>query len=430
MSEVLIKVDHLSKKFCRSLKRSMYYGVTDTLKTMAGVNYSTDTLRPSEFWSLNDISFELRRGESLGIIGLNGSGKSTLLRLLAGIFPPDTGHIEIKGKIGSLIAVGAGFHPHMSGKENVYLNATLLGMNRRQIDEKFNQIIAFSEIENESLEAPVSTYSSGMKVRLGFSIAIHCNTDILLVDEVLSVGDLNFKNKSLRKMSKFRDNANGLIFISHQLEQVRVVCDKLMILDKGRVVYYGTTDEGIQLYEELSQNSRAKSISRIKTDTKYVGIDRAVITHDDIELISTNFFDTNNSIIQEIETNKSLKVNIKFKAHNFIEEIYLSIGVLNDKGDQCIWLMSNDFNKVNFKDIEKGTYSLTVDIENHHLMPGVYYLNYAIRNGKTMELYEKIYTNTVIKVKAKGKQLERGIVHVSETWDLQKTSSIYINHKI
>ena len=158
--------------------------------------------------------------------------------------------------------------------------------------------------------------------------------------------------------------------------------------------------------------------------TKYVGIDRAVITHDDIELISTNFFDTNNSIIQEIETNKSLKVNIKFKAHNFIEEIYLSIGVLNDKGDQCIWLMSNDFNKVNFKDIEKGTYSLTVDIENHHLMPGVYYLNYAIRNGKTMELYEKIYTNTVIKVKAKGKQLERGIVHVSETWDLQKTSSI------
>ena len=430
MSEVLIKVDHLSKKFCRSLKRSMYYGVTDTLKTMAGVNYSTDTLRPSEFWSLNDISFELRRGESLGIIGLNGSGKSTLLRLLAGIFPPDTGHIEIKGKIGSLIAVGAGFHPHMSGKENVYLNATLLGMNRRQIDEKFNQIIAFSEIENESLEAPVSTYSSGMKVRLGFSIAIHCNTDILLVDEVLSVGDLNFKNKSLRKMSKFRDNANGLIFISHQLEQVRVVCDKLMILDKGRVVYYGTTDEGIQLYEELSQNSRAKSISRIKTDTKYVGIDRAVITHDDIELISTNFFDTNNSIIHEIETNKSLKVNIKFKAHNFIEEIYLSIGVLNDKGDQCIWLMSNDFNKVNFKDIEKGTYSLTVDIENHHLMPGVYYLNYAIRNGKTMELYEKIYTNTVIKVKAKGKQLERGIVHVSETWDLQKTSSIYINHKI
>jgi lipopolysaccharide transport system ATP-binding protein len=424
MSEVLIKVDHLSKKFCRSLKRSMYYGVTDTLKTMAGVNYSTDTLRPSEFWSLNDISFELRRGESLGIIGLNGSGKSTLLRLLAGIFPPDTGHIEIKGKIGSLIAVGAGFHPHMSGKENVYLNATLLGMNRRQIDEKFNQIIAFSEIENESLEAPVSTYSSGMKVRLGFSIAIHCNTDILLVDEVLSVGDLNFKNKSLRKMSKFRDNANGLIFISHQLEQVRVVCDKLMILDKGRVVYYGTTDEGIQLYEELSQNSRAKSISRIKTDTKYVGIDRAVITHDDIELISTNFFDTNNSIIQEIETNKSLKVNIKFKAHNFIEEIYLSIGVLNDKGDQCIWLMSNDFNKVNFKDIEKGTYSLTVDIENHHLMPGVYYLNYAIRNGKTMELYEKIYTNTVIKVKAKGKQLERGIVHVSETWDLQKTSNI------
>jgi len=125
MSEVLIKVDHLSKKFCRSLKRSMYYGVTDTLKTMAGVNYGTDTLRPSEFWSLNDISFELRKGETLGILGANGSGKSTLLRLLAGIFPPDHGKIEINGNIGALIAVGAGFHPHMTGYENIYLNGTI-----------------------------------------------------------------------------------------------------------------------------------------------------------------------------------------------------------------------------------------------------------------------------------------------------------------
>jgi lipopolysaccharide transport system ATP-binding protein len=193
---------------------------------MFGIQVKTYCLRKDEFWALDNISFNLKKGESLGIIGVNGSGKSTLLRLITGIFPPDMGRIAIRGKVGALIAVGAGFHPHMTGRENIYLNGTILGMTRKELNEKMDEIISFADI-GDFLDAPVNTYSSGMRVRLGFAIAVHCEPDILLVDEILSVGDLAFRNKSMRKMAEFREKANALIFISHNLEQVRNLCSKV-----------------------------------------------------------------------------------------------------------------------------------------------------------------------------------------------------------
>ena len=168
---IVLRVENLCKKFCPTLKHSMYYGAIDTVRSMLGVAYATDQLRKNEFWALDDICFELRKGEALGIIGANGSGKSTLLRLITGIFPPDKGRIAFKGRIGALIAVGAGFHPYMTGRENIYLNGTILGMTRREIDAKLDAIIDFADI-GDFLEAPISTYSSGMRVRLGFAIAV------------------------------------------------------------------------------------------------------------------------------------------------------------------------------------------------------------------------------------------------------------------
>ena len=224
-NDVVVSVKNVSKKFCRNLRRSMAYGILDLSKNLMGLKPDTSTLNRDEFWALDDVSFELRRGETLGIIGINGSGKSTLLRLLSGIFPPDKGEIAVKGRIGSLIAVGAGFHPHMTGRENVFLNGAILGMSRKEIEKKYDSIVGFAEI-GDFLEAPVSTYSSGMRVRLGFAIAVHCEPDILLIDEVLSVGDLSFRNKSLRHMANFRAKAKALIFISHNLEQVRVLWAK------------------------------------------------------------------------------------------------------------------------------------------------------------------------------------------------------------
>src|SRR4030042_3217494 len=185
-SEIAIKVEHVSKKYCKSLKRSMLYGVQDIGRNMVGLSSRSDRLRKNEFWAVDDISFEVKRGETLGIIGPNGAGKTTLLKMLNGIFWPDKGKITMKGEFGALIEIGAGFHPLLTGRENIYINAAILGMKKKYVDEKFEDIIKFADI-GDFIDTPVKFYSSGMFVRLGFAVAVHCEPDILLVDEVLAV---------------------------------------------------------------------------------------------------------------------------------------------------------------------------------------------------------------------------------------------------
>lgn len=254
-SQYAIEVRSLSKKFCRSLKRSLLYGTTDVFRAMAGFPNQNTSLRKGEFWALDDISFALKRGEALGLIGANGCGKSTLLRLLSGIFPPDQGEINIRGRMASLIAVGAGFHPHMSGAENIYLNGVLLGMNRAEIKKRFDQIVDFSEI-GEFIEAPVSTYSSGMRVRLGFSIAVHTNPEILLVDEVMSVGDTRFRRKASDAMSNLLDESGTtLILVSHNAFTVKQQCDSALLMHHGREVFYGDVDQAYEHYHRIGNQS-------------------------------------------------------------------------------------------------------------------------------------------------------------------------------
>jgi len=202
----VVSVRNVSKKFCKSLRRSMYYGITELSKNMAGVKPESATLKKDEFWAIKNVSFELKKGEVLGIIGPNGSGKSTLLRLLTGIFPPDKGEIIIQGRVGALIAIGAGFHPHLTGLENIYLNGTILGMRRHEIDSKYKDIVEFSELE-DFIKAPVSTYSSGMRVRLGFAIATAVKPDILIIDEILAVGDVGFRTKAMNRIREFTENS-------------------------------------------------------------------------------------------------------------------------------------------------------------------------------------------------------------------------------
>jgi len=242
-------VENLSKKFCRNLKHSMVYGLQDVLRDWIGVPYNRGTLRDTEFWALDDISFELIKGETLGIIGRNGSGKSTLLRLLTGIFPPDRGRIESRGRIAALIAVGAGFHPHLTGRENIYLNGTILGMTRQEIQKKMDAIVDFADI-GDFLNAPVATYSSGMNVRLGFSIAIHAPIEILLADEVLAVGDLAFRVKCFNKIGELRNQGVSTLLVSHDMYQISLFSDKVLLLDNGKMKHFGNVEKGIEIYLE------------------------------------------------------------------------------------------------------------------------------------------------------------------------------------
>jgi lipopolysaccharide transport system ATP-binding protein len=200
-----------------------------------------------EFWALRDVSFEVHRGEALGIIGCNGAGKSTILKLLSRVTTPTGGEIAINGKLSALIEVGSGFHPELTGRENIYLSGSILGMRRREITTKLASIVEFAGIP-EFIDTPVKRYSSGMYVRLGFSIAAHLEPDILLLDEVLAVGDASFQSKCLERIQQLRNSGTTIVFISHDLTAVARLCDRVLLLDGGRVIAAGPARQIIELY--------------------------------------------------------------------------------------------------------------------------------------------------------------------------------------
>ena len=205
MSDARVMIENVSKKYCKSLKRSMGYGLTDMSKNFFGFGSNSSVLRKDEFWAVRDVSVSVKKGETLGLIGPNGSGKTTLLKMLNGIFWPDAGKITMNGRVGALIAVGSGFHPLLTGRENIFVNGAILGMSKKEIESRYDAIVDFAGI-GDFLDTPVKYYSSGMFVRLGFAVAIHCEPEILLVDEVLAVGDANFQSKCIKKMKELRES--------------------------------------------------------------------------------------------------------------------------------------------------------------------------------------------------------------------------------
>lgn len=262
MDEVLVSAEGVSKKFCRSLKRSLWYGLQDIGSELAGRRHGGNgMLRKDEFWALQDVSFELRRGQCLGLIGRNGAGKTTLLRMLNGLIRPDEGRIEIRGHVGALISLGAGFNPVLSGRENIYINASVLGLSRKDIDRNIDDIIDFAELR-ESIDAPVQSYSSGMQVRLGFSVASALEPDVLLLDEILAVGDTAFRSKCFKRIGEVMQRA-AVIFVSHSEVQINRICDSVILLNAGRVNYQGDPTGALTRYRE-SQRSYAPEMQTIK----------------------------------------------------------------------------------------------------------------------------------------------------------------------
>jgi len=247
---VVIKVEDVSKKYCKSLRRSMLYGVKDIGKNILGLSSHSENLRKDEFWALDSLSFEVKKGETLGIVGPNGSGKTTLLKLLNGIFWPDKGNIAIRGKVGALIEVGAGFHPLLTGRDNVYLNAAILGMTKQEVDEKFDAIVEFADI-GDFIDVPVKFYSSGMYVRLGFAVAAHCEPDILLVDEVLAVGDAQFIEKCSDRINTLLARGMTLVFVSHNQHLVSTLCSRAIVLNKGKKLIDANVTAAMRSYEEM-----------------------------------------------------------------------------------------------------------------------------------------------------------------------------------
>ena len=254
--DLLIRAEHVSKKFCRKLDRSLRYGLQDMVHELRGKPRQSDQLRPDEFWSLQDVSFELRRGESLGLIGRNGAGKSTLLQLVNGRLKLDGGRIMLRGSTGLVTELGAGFNPLQTGRENVYNSGAVLGLSRARIDELYGDIVEFAELA-EAMDTPVQNYSAGMRARLGYAVVAHLNPDILMVDEVLAVGDVAFRRKCIQHLIRYLRSGGSLLLVAHDMYALQSICTRCLLLDGGRVLFEGGAVEGLSRYYEMIMALRA-----------------------------------------------------------------------------------------------------------------------------------------------------------------------------
>ena len=270
--------------------------------------------KPQEFWALRDVSFEVGRGEALGIIGHNGAGKSTILKLLSSITAPTSGEIMIDGRLAALIEVGSGFHPELTGRENVYLNGAILGMRRREITEKLDSIIDFAGV-GQFIDTPVKRYSSGMYLRLGFSIAAHLDPDILLLDEVLAVGDAAFQAKCLQRVSELRRAGTTIVFISHNLHAVARLCDRTLLVQQGRIVRDGLSHDVIAEYERLLADLRPSAPRG----------EHIVSEPQKAEVVSLTFYDSHGNKSNAFCTGEPIKMELEYAANGPVEDVIFEI---------------------------------------------------------------------------------------------------------
>ena len=373
--DFLVRVENVSKKFCKRLRDIMWYGIQDLSRELIRSNSNHMSrqaqLRKGEFWALQNISFELKPGECIGVIGGNGAGKTTLLKLIDGILRPDEGRIKICGRVGALIELGAGFHPMLSGRENIYVNASMLGMSRADIDKKFDSIVDFAGI-GDFLDAPVKTYSSGMSVRLGFSIAIHTEPDILLIDEVLAVGDAAFQRKCQNRISELLEAGAGLILVSHNMTIVQHLATRVLLLTKGHSdlgtfteVYPRYLEHSLELPEERKQTVvRAAAVSpEVERQTG------------EIEIQSIEWTPGPVSVGDTFRSGDSLIVNVKYESKIPVAAPVYSVGFYRDDGVLCFSERSTA------ADLKPGLNHFKVIFQSLYLRPGIYTMEIAINDA-------------------------------------------------
>jgi lipopolysaccharide transport system ATP-binding protein len=385
-NNILIKAEGVRKKFCRSLKRSMFYGISDISKDILGLKTGSQTLRKDEFWSLDDISFEVKRGECLGIIGANGAGKSTLLKMLNGIILPDGGKITMKGKVGALIEVGAGFHPMLSGRENIYINGSILGMSKKEIDDNFNSIVEFAELK-DSIDMPVKHYSSGMYVRLGFAIAAHVKPDILILDEVLAVGDIAFVAKCFQHLSSIKKDT-AIILVSHDMRNISRICDNALFIEGGKQLYSGSTAKAINCYR------REMAPSEKKVDSYNNGI----IEFKNIEM--------NKAVNQFVNAIITLQLYIKEEV-----KFVANVAIYREDGTHCCGIMSESYEAEESKLIE-----VKLILNKLSLMPGGYYITVAFWDECKTGLLAVM--NNVENFVVIGAEATQGVYMPEHTWEV------------
>jgi lipopolysaccharide transport system ATP-binding protein len=358
MALTVIKVENISKQYRLGLvgTGSLAHDLNRTWQRIRGKedpylmigeeNDRTQKGLSDYVWALKNINFELRQGEVLGIIGRNGAGKSTLLKILSRTTSPTIGQIKIRGRVASLLEVGTGFHPELSGRENIFLNGAILGMSKQEIKSKFDEIVDFAGVDRY-IDTPVKRYSSGMYVRLAFAVAAHLEPEILIVDEVLAVGDAEFQKKALGKMQNIsKGEGRTVIFVSHNMSAVEALCEKVLILENGIVTYNGLAIEGIKKYLRVENQ---KGIFKVITK----------------ELEWLNFFSN-----ESFNAEDNIEFQIEFFAKKIIDDFYVDCAIVNEKGEMIIHIKSDTI--VSAYSTSPGKFIVDYRIESPKLVPGQY----------------------------------------------------------
>ncbi|QDU47030.1 Teichoic acids export ATP-binding protein TagH [Symmachiella dynata] len=366
MSEILLRCDHVGKKFCRDLKKSLWYGLTDLAGDILGT--PPGILRSEEFWAVDDVSFDLRRGECLGLIGRNGAGKTTLLKMLNGLIKPDAGKIMLRGRVGGLIALGAGFDPILTGRENVFVNGSILGLSKKQIHERFDEIVEFAEI-GQFIDSPVGNYSSGMQVRLGFAVAaIMIRPDILLLDEVLAVGDLGFRLKCLNLIQELLEDA-AVVFVSHSMQFVTRFCTRVAVFSEGQIICNS---------HDLSQGLQAY-YTQCETQLKVFGNTAARIHNEKLWINDAEVLDNQQAVITGDD---ELSVELDLDLEPGLPEVELRITIEDFSGHPILAIKPQQREQLRFTETQRG---VRMDLGNLKLTPGKYCLMFAVVTVERME---------------------------------------------
>jgi len=398
MTDSLIKVENLGKKYIIShvQQTGTYTALRDVISNATKSIFGKGEKRNSkeEFWALKDISFEVKRGQAIGIIGRNGAGKSTLLKILSRITEPTKGRIEINGRIASLLEVGTGFHPELTGRENIFLNGAILGMSRAEIKGKFDEIVDFSGVEN-FLDTPVKRYSSGMYVRLAFAVAAHLEPEVLVVDEVLAVGDAEFQKKCLGKMEEVSKNGGRtILFVSHNMGAVSSLCEKAILLNRGMIELFGDTSSVIAKYFSGGSNDRFSF--DVSGEDKMYG--------DEIsELLSGCITDKFGNKSGRFLVDEEIHIVTTYRVKKSFDGLVVPNLRVNDENGECVFVC----NAQDIKSMEKGVYQSICILPANFMNNGHFYImlanttyfktgynvNFAYKDALAFEVVDKLQDN-------------------------------------
>ncbi|HBH78813.1 MAG TPA: ABC transporter ATP-binding protein [Nitrospira sp.] len=400
MGDIAIRVQGISKQY-RIGKKERYKTLRDTLASTVTVPFQRagrllrgeglETAERDEMiWALKDISVELRRGEAIGVIGANGSGKSTFLKILSRITEPTTGFADIYGRVGSLLEVGTGFHPELTGRENTYLNGAILGMRRDEIDRKFDEIVAFSEVER-FIDTPVKHYSSGMYLRLAFAVAAHLEPEILLVDEVLAVGDAGFQKKCLGKMGSVTKEGRTVLLVSHNMGAIAQLCERTVHLEQGRLKCVGPSAEVVSAYLSSSVGADVKSIWFN---------DSSKPNHAEVRFISARLLSVDEQPLSVVRFDSAFFVEIAYAVSVPIRDLSISYKVHDTQGNLVFEAMDTDMPEWKGRVRGPGQYRSICEVLPSFLKPGRYHISLCsfIEHVKIIEKQESILSFDVSEV--------------------------------